>query len=325
MSVTTADFAPTLVDLSEFQADVVQGLNQVNRSIPSKYFYDAAGSALFDRICELDEYYPTRTEASIMQQHAAQMADVLGPEVRLVEFGSGSSTKTRMLLDHLIDPVTYVPVDISAEHLLRTAADLSEEYPLLNVKPLIADFTQPIELPPAELGTSKTCVYFPGSTIGNFQPSAAQDLLRVIARTTDTDGGLLIGFDLQKDPSVIEAAYNDRLGVTASFNKNLLERINRELDGDFETDQFDHLAFYNDVAGRIEMHLVSLQPQCVQVGISRFHFRWGETILTEYSHKYTVNGFADMAASCGWRCHRVWTDDRKYFAVMYLQHEGMEG
>ncbi len=307
------------VDAAEFYADVVRGLSAATRSIPSKYFYDEAGSLLFDQICMLDEYYPTRTEKTIMQRYAGAMADALGQEIRLVELGSGSSIKTRILLDHLTDPVTYIPVDISGEHLQRTAGDLSKEYPRLDVTPLAADFTQPISLPTARLGTARTCVYFPGSTIGNFQPREASRLLQTIAACCDDDGGLLIGIDLQKDTTVIEAAYNDRLGVTAAFNKNLLCRANRELDADFQVDQFDHLAFYNKLAGRIEMHLVSQRSQSVTVHQTPFHFHWGETILTEHSHKYTIDGFAEMASRVGWTCREVWTDDRQYFAVMYLE------
>lgn len=311
------DFLP--LDPAVFRDDVVRGLSRPNRAIPSKYFYDAAGSQLFDAICELDEYYPTRTEAAIMAEHAEEMAALLGSDLRLVEFGSGSSVKTRVLLNNLIDPLTYVPVDISEDHLLATAGALAAEYPLLDVAPLMADFTAPLKLSAAEVGTSRTCVYFPGSTIGNFQPAEALEILRSIADCCGQHGGLLIGFDLQKSSEVIEAAYNDTNGVTAEFNKNVLRRINRELDGDFDVDQFDHLAFYNESAGRIEMHLVSCRVQSVRVADLDFHFQWGETILTEYSHKYTLDRFSEMAAQAGWTSRRVWTDDREYFAVMYLE------
>jgi dimethylhistidine N-methyltransferase len=324
MTILISHPKSTSLDSAEFLNDVLRGLSAVQRSIPSKYFYDSAGSSLFDQICELDEYYPTRTETAIMEQCADQMANALGQDVRLVEFGSGASVKTRVLIDHLIDPVSYVPVDISGEHLLQTADELSAEYPLLDVSPIVADFMQPFKLPTAKLGTARTCVYFPGSTIGNFRPPVASRLLRSIADCCDADGGLLIGFDLQKDPSVIEDAYNDRLGVTAEFNKNLLRRINRELGADFDVDQFEHVAFYNEPAGRVEMRLLSSRAQRVSIAGDCFDFQWGESILTEYSHKYTMDGFEQLAMSAGWTRRSVWTDDRDYFAVMYLEHSSRE-
>ena len=303
----------------DFLNDVIEGLTAPAPSLPSKYFYDDVGSALFDRICDLDEYYPTRLETGIMLDHGEEIADRLGANVRLVEYGSGSSRKTRVLLDHLVDPSLYAPVDISAEHLMRTADRLAAEYPRLNVSPVVADFTMSVEIPACDSLECKTCVYFPGSTIGNFVPSDAIQLLADIADSLGTGDGLLIGFDLRKEVAVIEAAYNDRAGVTAAFNKNVLYRINAELGADFDVEQFAHLAFYNDLAGRIEMHLVSQCEQVVTIGDRAFHFGWGDTIRTEYSHKYTVDGFAKMAAQVGWRRKDVWTDVRNNFAVMYLE------
>ena len=303
----------------DFLNDVIEGLLAPTRSLPSKYFYDEIGSALFDEICELDEYYPTRLETEIMVDGGEEIADRLGSNVRLVEFGSGSSRKTRVLLDHLVDPSLYVPIDISAEHLMRTADSLASEYPLLNVSPVVADFTMPVEIPACDHGECKTCVYFPGSTIGNFVPSEAMQLLADVADSSEVGDGLLIGFDLQKEVAVIEAAYNDRAGVTAAFNKNVLYRINAELGADFDVEQFAHLAFYNELAGRIEMHLVSQCEQNVTIGDRTFHFGWGEAIRTEYSHKYTVDGFANLAAQVGWRRTDFWTDAQDYFAVMYLE------
>lgn len=314
-----ASMTPTLVSpraaTAAFRDDVFAGLDSPVRTLPSKYFYDETGSRLFDEICELEEYYPTRVEAQIMARHAAAMADLIGRDTRLVEFGSGSSLKTRILLDHLIDPTAYVPIDISADHLLSAADRLSSEYPLLDVSPVIADFTGPLQLPEPPAGTSSQCLYFPGSTIGNFSPETAVELLRKMADLNQGKGQLLIGFDLQKEVAVLEAAYNDRQGVTAAFNKNILRRINRELDADFAVHQFEHLAFYNRAAQRIEMHLVSQCEQQATIAGEPFYFGWGETVRTEYSHKYTVDGFCQMARSGGWSRQQIWTDPDRYFAV----------
>jgi dimethylhistidine N-methyltransferase len=253
-----------------------------------------------------------------MDRYVEQMAEQIGPRVMLIEFGSGSSVKTRILLDHLHDPVAYVPVDISRDHLQRTADDLSAAYPDIEVLPVCADFTQEFELPESERAPDHCAVYFPGSTIGNFRPAEALELLGRIAPLCGVGGGLLIGVDLQKDISVIEAAYNDDDGVTAEFNLNLLKRINRELGGDFDTDQFEHRAVYDEDRDRVEMHLVSQSRQEVSVGGESFAFTKGETICTEYSHKYTIDGFARIASGVGLTLRRYWTDERRYFAVLHL-------
>ncbi len=308
---------------SEFLSDVIRGLSAPSPWLPSKYFYDQRGSILFDQICELEEYYPTRVESHLMERSAQQMAACLGSNIRLIEYGSGSSGKTRMLLDNLIEPLDYVPVDISGEHLLRTAARLRAEYPLLNVAPVIADFTATFDLPPAAFGTSRTCIYFPGSTIGNFTLAEATRLLASMAVVCGDEGGLLIGFDLQKKIPILEAAYNDRQGVTAEFNKNLLHRINRELRGNFDVDRFEHHAYYDSTANRIEMRLISQYDQAVSIAGRRFSFDAGTAIRTEYSHKYTVDGFAKTAAKVGWRCEEFWTDPEEFFAVMYLESQSV--
>ena len=304
---------------SVFLADALEGLTASPPSLPSKYFYDETGSRLFDQICDLDEYYLTRVETEIMERHAGDMAAHIGTGTRLIEYGSGSSVKTRVLLDHLSDPLAYVPVDISAEHLLQTADELSKEYPDLDVQPVVADFTQPFQIPATEPPSERRCIYFPGSTIGNFTPQAGRQLLAAMADCGGEEAGLLIGFDLQKDVDVLEAAYNDEAGVTAAFNKNLLHRINAELDGDIAVEQFEHSAFYNDRDGRIEMHLVSRSEQKVSINGHEIAFATGESIRTEYSHKYTLDGFAQTAEQVGWQCNHVWTDDSEYFAVMYLE------
>ncbi len=302
----------------EFYTDVVRGLSEKRKALPCKYFYDERGSQLFDQICELDEYYPTRTELALMREHALSIASQIDTEVMLVELGSGSSLKTRVLLDSLHKPTAYVPVDISEEHLLRTAADLRVAYPQLPVLPVVADFTEAFVLPTCQPPASHVALYFPGSTIGNFTPTQAGRLLRTISGMLGPQGGLLIGIDLQKNPAIIESAYNDKAGVTAAFNLNLLHRINRELDGTFCVDAFKHRAVYNAQLHRIEISLVSLEHQSARVGSQEFDFTQGEEIITEYSHKYTVEGFATFAANYGFDLHMHWVDAKKYFGILHL-------
>ncbi len=307
---------------ASFRHDVIAGLRATQKSLPCKYLYDQRGSQLFDQICQLDEYYPTRTELAIMQENAEEIAAAIGSEVVLVELGSGSSLKTRILLDHLHDPLACLPVDISAAHLKDSAEELQIEFPLIPIVPLVADFSQPFQLP-AQFGDEKVCVYFSGSTIGNMQRAEAVQLLRnvnslVSQNRTSDGGGLLIGFDLQKEIDVLELAYDDPAGVTAAFNKNLLRRINRELGGNFDLKQFRHVVEYDTKMERIEIWLESLCDQVVTIGGQRFEFTFGERILTEYSHKYTVDGFARMAAEAGLQVSRAWTDDQNWFCVMYL-------
>ncbi len=303
---------------TQFRADVLRGLCTPKKQLPCKYFYDEVGSALFEQITELDEYYPTRTELAIMEQHAAEMARLLGPRCLLIEYGSGSSVKTRRLLDHLRDPAGYVPIDVSGEHLRRSARVLGEKYPSIEVLPLCADFTRPLGLPACRKAAARRAVYLPGSTLGNFTPDAALALLRQTAALCGRGGGLLLGIDMRKAPRVIEAAYNDRRGVTAAFNRNILVRINRELGADFDVEQFAHRAFYNAAQGRIEMHLVSRREQVVRVGGLPFFFAKGESIHTENSYKYTFLDLADLAVAGGFATEGVWEDERRYFCVVYL-------
>jgi len=297
-----------------FLADVLEGLSRPTKRLPSKYFYDARGSRLFEAICDTPEYYLTRAEIELLGDHAMEMAAAVGPRRIIVEYGSGASIKTRMLLDHL-DASAYVPVDVSREPLLAASAAIAREYPKLKVMPLHADFTRSFSLPVGALGRS--LVYFPGSTIGNFEPSEATALLRHIARSPGCEGAL-VGIDLVKSKQVLEAAYNDRDLVTAAFNLNLLHRINNELDGEFQPGRFAHRAVYNEAAGRIEMHLVSKIDQVVRVGGRSFSFRARETILTELSHKHTLDGFSDMSSSAGLTLTQAWTDDAARFAVVHL-------
>ena len=305
--------------VNQFRDDVLRGLNSPVRSIPSKYFYDEHGSLLFDQICELHEYYPTRTETRIMQRSAKMMATCIGTNTRLVEYGSGSSLKTRILLNQLNELDSYLPIDISREHLHAAAKNLAREYPHHNIQPIVGDFTKPINLPEPCSSQTSTCIYFPGSTIGNFTNEEASELLHSMRSTAGAHGSLLIGFDLLKDKHTLEAAYNDRDGVTAQFNLNLLSRINRELDAQVDVASFKHKAIFNEEAGRIEMRLRSLRNQSIRIDDHFFHINEGDEILTEYSHKYTVECFTTMADEAGWSCRAVWHDPQTYFAVMYLE------
>jgi dimethylhistidine N-methyltransferase len=302
---------------SLFRSEVIAGLSAEPRRLPCKYFYDERGSSLFEAICHLDEYYLTRTELEIMNRHSARIARAIGIGATLVEFGSGSSVKTRLLLDHLVDSAAYIPLDISRKHLLTSARRLSLRYPKIAVLPICADFTENFDLPRLEK-PSRRIVYFPGSTIGNFERKEAVALLNRIAKLCAPDGGALIGIDLQKDVATIEAAYNDAQGITAQFNLNLLMRINRELGGNFDLEQFEHLAFYDQATNRVDIRLVSRSAQCVEIGSEAFDFCAGDAIHTEYSHKYTIEEFERMANRAGLRLRHCWTDNRRYFAVVYF-------
>jgi dimethylhistidine N-methyltransferase len=305
-----------------FLEDALAGLGAAPKTLPCKYFYDAEGSKLFEQICELPEYYPTRTELSILRAHAGEMAACLGAGALLVEYGSGSSTKTRLLLDRLVRPAAYVPIDVSREHLHASALALRIDYPELEVLPLCADFTARVRLPRARRSPRRRAVYFPGSTIGNFEPAGAVALMAGVARLVGPRGGFLVGVDLRKEPRVLERAYDDAAGVTAAFNRNLLVRMNRELDADFDLGRFAHRAVWAPAAGRIEMHLVSEADQLVQVGGVPIRFARGETICTEHSHKYTLPGFASLARRAGLAVRRVWTDPAGLFSVQYLEPVG---
>jgi len=309
------DFAPGS-DL--FLSDVLAGLSRPKKELPCKYLYDEKGSELFERICDLDEYYLTRTELSIMEEHAPQMAKALGTRVLLMEYGSGSGKKTRHLLDHLEDPAGYVPIDISRDALEKSVAELRQEYPKLEVIPVCADYTKPFAMPAPSGPVDHRAVYFPGSTVGNFAPIEARNFLVKVVKLVGARGGLLIGVDLKKDRKVLEAAYDDREGVTAAFDLNMLERINRELGGDFDLESFTHRAVYNEDAGRIEMHLVSRRAQSVRIGGRSIRFGKGETIHTESSHKFEIKEFQKMAAAAGLTARKVWTDPKRLFSVHHL-------
>lgn len=298
---------------AEFAASVLAGLGARQKRLEAKYFYDETGSRLFDRICELDEYYPTRTEMAILREKAGSLARLVPEGAALIEPGAGSLEKTRILINALPELGAYVPVDISGVHLRQAAARLRRDHPGLPVRPVVGDFTTGITLPPADRGRPGI-VFFPGSTIGNFEKEAARALLASFAELPGV-AALVIGVDLVKDADRLLRAYNDREGVTAEFNLNLLARINRELGGNFDLAGFVHDARWNAAESRIEMHLVSLHAQSVQVLGRDFHFRTGETIHTENSHKFTPEGFRALAAEAGWSATDLWLDPDRLFSV----------
>ncbi len=304
-----------LGETASFRDEVLAGLALPQKSIPPKYFYDERGSKLFEAICELPEYYPTRTEMAIMERCIGEVVRLLGPDTQLVEFGSGAGVKTRLLIEHL-EPSLYVPVEIAESALREACTDLSRRFPWLNVNAVVADFARPLKLPEF-LGVpiKRKVVYFPGSTIGNFTPGEASRFLANVRETVGSGGILVIGVDLKKDKPTLDAAYDDAQGITAQFNLNLLARINRELDGDFQLKRFRHKAFYDEGRGRIEMHLESLYQQHVHVAGQRFEFKAGETIHTEISCKYTIDEFRRLAALARFHAEAVWTDPANLFAV----------
>jgi L-histidine Nalpha-methyltransferase len=323
--------APSLV------ADVLRSLQGTPKRLSPTYFYDERGSQLFDAICELPEYYVTRTETSILQTHAQEIADRIGPNALLVELGSGASTKTRLLLDRLPDLAAYVPVDISRTHLMAAAQRVAAAYPGLEVLPACADFTQAFPLPKPKRTPARVVVFFPGSTIGNFDPPAAVELMKVMGKIVSSaaptrlgtasttaepaSGGLVMGFDLVKDPAVLERAYDDSAGVTAEFNLNVLRRLNRDLGADFDLKAFRHQAVWVPEASRIEMRLVSTVAQTVTIAGEVITFGPNEAIITEHCHKYTPGLFAAQAAAAGWTARQTWADAREYFHVQYLEQD----
>ncbi|MGN6705223.1 MAG: L-histidine N(alpha)-methyltransferase [Rhodanobacter sp.] len=302
---------------------VRHGLALKPKRLPSWLFYDERGSALFEQICEQPEYYLTRCEIALMDEHAADIADTLGSDVRLVEYGSGSGRKTRMLLRHLREPVSYVPVEISSEPLQQSVQCLAQEFPQLPLQPLCADFSKPLRLPIPPRAPRRTVLYFPGSTIGNFEAHDAVALLRKMRNEMGDAGGILIGVDLKKDPALIEAAYNDAAGVTTEFTLNMLARLNREIGSDFDLAAFAHRARYNPMAGRIETQLVSRREQHVAIGRGKVRFGVDEAIQVEYSCKYSLEDFAALADKAGLAVQRSWTDPQRMFSVQYLVRAGL--
>ncbi len=305
-------------DVSDDHAQILEGLRSGQKWISPKYFYDERGSELFDEICRLPEYYPTRTELALMDRHLDEIARLVGPRASVIEFGAGSNVKVRKLLDSLDRPAAYVPVEISADYLVRQAEELARDYPDVHVQPVFADFTRPFELPEHPVTPERNLVFFPGSTIGNFTRPQAADLLEVMKLEAGAGGALLIGVDLRKDPAVLHAAYNDSQGVTAAFNLNVLERFNRELGANFDLANFRHEAIYDRSEGRIEMRLVSARPQLVAIAGTAIPFAANEHIITEYSHKYSVDEFAALAEGAGFNAGRTWIDDDSLFSIHYM-------
>lgn len=299
-------------------SELVDGLSAKQKHISPKYFYDERGSQLFDEITQLPEYYLTNTELGIMRDNIDEIVSLVGKQASLIEFGSGSSLKTRVLLEHLSELAAYVPVDISDEHLHASADEIRMEFPHIDVLPVVADFTKQFELPTPMVMPVRNVVYFPGSTIGNFEYDMAMELLRVMYVEAGKNGSLLIGVDLQKDANVIESAYNDSAGVTAEFNLNMLQHLNRDYGANFDVSEFEHSANYDADKGRVVIELVSQTDQTVELADTAFEFADGETILTEYSHKYTLAGFEAMANAAGFVVEKVWTDADQLFSVQFL-------
>jgi dimethylhistidine N-methyltransferase len=312
-------------DHDHFSADVLHGLAKTPKRVPAKYFYDDAGSLLFERITDLPEYYPTRCEMSILRERAAEIAKLIPDGAALVEFGAGANKKARILLQAAPQIGVYVPVDICGEMIAREAAELRPDFPQLKVIPVTADFTQDFDLPAEVKAAPLRVGFFPGSTIGNFEPHEAAKFLRHAGRILGSGAILIIGVDLIKPVEVLKAAYNDKAGITAKFNLNLLKRINRELGGTFKLDCFEHHAFYNRERNRIEMHLASLKRQKVKVAGETIDFRAGETIHTENSYKYSVESLSALARGVGWAPAGAWTDANKYFSIQAFRLEPEEG
>ncbi|MBX3501753.1 MAG: L-histidine N(alpha)-methyltransferase [Alphaproteobacteria bacterium] len=316
--------AAAVADREEFERAVLDGLSRAPRAIPAKYLYDARGSQLFDQICELPEYYLTRTETAILRGCAAEIAELAGPGRALIEYGSGSSVKSRLLLDALRDLAVYAPIDISRDHLDTTADQLRRDYPGLRVEPVCGDYMAIATLPDS-VPSARRLGFFPGSTIGNLTPDEARDFLQRARALVGGGGAMVIGVDLRKDPAPLHAAYNDSAGVTAAFTLNLLRRMNRELDATLDLSGFAHEAYYNEELGRIEIYARSLRSQTAMVAGWRFMFAAGERIHTEYSYKYDDRTFGALVDGTGFDIGRTWCDDDKFFAVHYLVADSQAG
>ena len=301
-----------------FLTEVLVGLHKPQKELPPKYCYDVRGSHLFERICDLDEYYIPRIEASIMRDNIREMSDLISPHAILIEYGSGNCEKGIFLLEHMNNPAVYMPIDISQEQLSHAASRVAAKYPELQVIPVFTDYTYSFELPIPRNTDNRLIVYFPGSTISNFNPPLAKLFLNNIANLCGPNGALFIGVDLKKDPAVLHTAYNDSKGRSAAFKLNLLERINRELGSDFQPEEFQHYAFYNPQEDRIEMHLVSQRNQEVHINGETISFTRGESIWTESSYKYNLDEFEKLAKSAGFRVEHTWVDELQWFSVQYL-------
>ena len=310
------DYSPTAISILK---EVLAGLSKNQKSLPPKLLYDKRGSEIFEKICLLHEYYPTRAETEILKTFSSDITQLIGSEAIIVEPGSGAGDKIRYLLPYLLRPKAYVPIEISKEILLRMTDELHREFPQLRVIPVCADFSQDMELPVGiKAGNAKKVVFFPGSTIGNLEPEEAIHFLKKIGKLVGSGGGLVIGVDLKKDPEIFKMAYDDPHGVTSDFNLNLLERLNREVSADFDINNFTHEAIYNENQGKIEMHLVSKISQLVRVNQTVFRFNQGETIHTESSYKYSVEEFAELCAKAKFKIRKCWKDSQNLFCVYYF-------
>lgn len=303
---------------ADFLADVLTGLSQTPKHLHPKYFYDRQGSEYFDQICELAEYYPFQSELALLPNVAEDLRELLDQQYVMVEFGAGSLRKVQPLLDQIDGIQRFMPIDISGDHLHAACRELEKQYPGLQVEPVVGDFTQPVELAPTP---HRSLGFFPGSTIGNFSPAEAHTFLVNAGSTLGSDSYMVIGVDTKKSPETLHAAYNDASGVTARFNRNILERINRELDGDIAVERFEHYAFYNPARGRVEMHLISTSDQVAHVAGQPIRFRAGESIHTENSYKYTAAEFGKLARNAGWRLEKQWFADDDLFATYLIRYE----
>ncbi len=315
MGVSVRDLGPAYESILQ---EVLVGLQRSEKSLPPRLLYDTRGSELFEQICKLDEYYLTRTELAIMESHSGEIAGLLGRDVLLIEYGSGSGQKTELLLEQLVEPAGYVPIDISRDALAASALRLSAQHPGLEILPVCADYTSPIELPVPSRLPARRAVYFPGSTLGNFDHEDARAFLRQVRTIAGAAGRLVIGIDLVKDPRRLERAYDDEEGISAAFALNVLSRLNRELGANFQCDRFEYYSLYNAEAARIEMYLVSQETQAVQIAGHTIAFEQGERICTEYSHKYTLEGFAELARETGWTVQATFRDVEDLFSVQVL-------
>ena len=318
LNYLTKPSAPATTGSGEtFRQDVLEGLASSPKRLPSKLFYDEPGSQLFDEITHLPEYYLTRSEIAIFTAHLADMAARIGPDALVIEFGTGAGVKTRMLLETLEQPRAYIPIDISQVHLDQAARSLRDRFPLLDIKPLWTDYTNRLILPTVKQGSGRSVIFFPGSTIGNFEPREATDFLKKARDLIRPNGALLVGYDRTKDPTILEAAYNDVAGITAKFNLHLIERIAQEFASSLSPEDFEHLAFFNNRESRIEMHLVSRRAQHACLAGNDIYFAEGEHIITEYSYKYTHEGFQHMLTASGFALQKSWTDDAQSFEVSW--------
>lgn len=315
-TIELVDYEPSTDSSLE---EIMSGLGRKQKELPCKLFYDEDGSDLYEQITQLEAYYPTRVESAIMRSNVSEIASLIGPHSAIIEYGSGSSEKTRILLRALDSPTVYIPIDISKEHLLRAAGDIADEFPELDVLPVCADYHENLKLPEPDSHVQKKIVYFPGSTIGNFHRYEARDFLSRMRQILDEEDGVLIGVDLEKDVSVLELAYDDPEGVTAAFNLNILRRLNREFGAEFQLDNFTHRSLYNKEHCRIEMHLVSNLDQTVVLDGTSIELTQGETIWTESSYKYTPDSFEKLTREAGFEVERVWTDPDQFFSVQFLQ------